>query len=59
MVVDFVDDILIIGQFKDWLAFVIARETESRVATGGFLLVLDVKWEVYVLAIATAFGIAS
>ena len=58
MVVDFVDDILIIGQIKDWLAFVVARDIESRVATIVGLHALDMKREAYALAIATAFGVA-
>jgi hypothetical protein len=59
LVVDFVDDILTIGQIKDWLAFVVARDRESRVATIVGLHALDMKREAYALAIATAFGVAS
>ena len=59
MVVDFVDDILTIGQIKDWLAFVVARDSESRVATKVGLHALDMKWEAYALTIATVFGVAS
>jgi hypothetical protein len=58
LVVDFVDDILIIGQIKDWLAFVVARDIESRIATIVGLRALDMKREAYILAIATAFGVA-
>ena len=52
------DDILTIGQIKDWLAFVVARDIESRVATIVGLHALDMKREAYALAIATAFGVA-
>ena len=41
------DGVTVIGYEDSWMAIIVAREVESRVATRGVLLVLDVEWESY------------
>ena len=59
MVEQFLDDVVAPGYVDNWLAIFVTREIESRVATKGFLLVLDVEWEFYVLPITTVLGHAA
>ena len=49
------DGVIVIGYEDSWMAIIVAREVESRVATRVVLLVLDVEWESYGLPIATGF----
>ena len=50
------DGVIFIGYDDSWMTIIVAREVESRVATRGVLLVLDVEWESYGLPITTVFG---
>ena len=52
-----VDDVLVIAIWEpqDRAPLVVAGELESREATEGLLLVFDVEWKAYVLAITTSF----
>lgn len=56
IVYNFLNNVVgITGEFENWVPFVIAWEIESWVPTIGFLLIFDVEWEAYVLAIAAGF----